>query len=434
LALNLKRNAVFSVAEAAFTACAYFLLFRIVISKLGSEALGVWSLVSAATAMARLGDMGLTAGVNRFVASAAARGRMDLARGYLDTALISVFGIYLAISVVVYPIAFLTLPAFLTGDSLQQGRSLLPYSLATLVVASASSISISAISGLQQTYKRSILSMTSTVVLMAVTYALTARLGITAFGIAQLAQAFFLLIIATFALNKQMPGANRLPAWSLQAFREMLSYSAQVQIGSIAALVYEPLVKVVMAKYGGLGSLATYEVALRLVTMAKNLIVAANQSLVSAFANIVEIDSGKLRALYHRAFRFTLFASILTLTCVILASVGVSLIVFHKIVPLFITMVCLLGIAQCINTIVVPVYMLGLGTGNLRYNVCSHLAMTILGPALGALGGSIYRDLGVVAGISVGLVAGAAILAIGYVQHFRALLDGPHGERSERLQ
>lgn len=268
--------------------------------------------------------------------------------------------------------------------------------------------------------------MTSTVVLMVVTYSLTTKLGITAFGIAQLAQAIFLLVISTMALSKQMPSDKLFPVWSRHAFQEMLSYSAQVQVGSIAALIYEPLVKVVMAKFGGLGSLATYEVALRLVTMSKNLIVAANQSLVSAFANITEVDIAKLRPLYQRAFRFTLAASLLTLVGVSVASIGVSVIVFHKIMPVFIAMVVILGIAQCINTIVVPVYMLGLGTGNLKYNVASHLVMTFMGPALGALGGFMYQDLGVVSGISVGLLAGAATLAFGYVSHFREMLNRPH--------
>ena len=76
---RVARNAAFSVAQVLLSAAALILTYRILMQSLRIEEIGLWSLIVGSAAVARLSEMGLGAGVLRFVAGDHGAGRLDRA-------------------------------------------------------------------------------------------------------------------------------------------------------------------------------------------------------------------------------------------------------------------------------------------------------------------------------------------------------------------
>ena len=96
--------------EAVASAVLVFALYRYISGALGIDQLGVWSAVLATVSAARLADLGLSAGVTRFVAREHARGEPERAEEVIDTATLTLMvtvGVLLAL---LYPLMEELLP------------------------------------------------------------------------------------------------------------------------------------------------------------------------------------------------------------------------------------------------------------------------------------------------------------------------------------
>ena len=71
---RLRANAFLSAIQVVIGAGVLFVLFRFIVQTLGTEAIGLWSLVMAVTTAVRLGELGLGASSIRFVPMHIARG------------------------------------------------------------------------------------------------------------------------------------------------------------------------------------------------------------------------------------------------------------------------------------------------------------------------------------------------------------------------
>ena len=88
--MRIARNAAASVGQVIVSALILFVLYRAILEMLGAERLGIWSVVLAAASASRIGELGLSASVTRFVAKYRAQGD-DKAAGYaVQTAAVSI--------------------------------------------------------------------------------------------------------------------------------------------------------------------------------------------------------------------------------------------------------------------------------------------------------------------------------------------------------
>src|SRR5690242_15638942 len=97
LALQGRRRAsvVASIVQVVVTGLVFFLLFRYLYERLGIEQIGVWSLVLATTSVSRIGELGLSAGVIRFVAQALGRRDEVRAAEVIQTVVVTL-GLFMA--------------------------------------------------------------------------------------------------------------------------------------------------------------------------------------------------------------------------------------------------------------------------------------------------------------------------------------------------
>src|SRR5258705_12388871 len=79
---RLIRNGVFATSQVIITTGAMFIVYRMVTHRFGLQLLGVWSSASALSALASLGDCGLSDGMVRQAAEAIGQGEWHKARAW----------------------------------------------------------------------------------------------------------------------------------------------------------------------------------------------------------------------------------------------------------------------------------------------------------------------------------------------------------------
>jgi O-antigen/teichoic acid export membrane protein len=435
--LRLSANTAASIAEVLISGLALFLLFRVLISELGVEEVGVWSLVLAATSFARIADLGVAGAMLRFVSMAQARQRMDEAVGYVETAVLSVAVAFLALVLIAYPPLYVLMAHIVPAAHEPAARALLPYALASFYVGNIAGVLLLALGGAQRLYLRSTLGAAGNIVLLAGAIALVPRFGVNGAGMAQLLQMVFLLASGWFCLRRCMPALSWFPVrWHSSAMRAMLAYGLRLQVVAIAFTLYDPMVKILMTTFGGLGMVAYYEMASRMVLQTRAVIVAANYALVPAFSDLNERGAADLSKLYSRATRATWSVAPPIMAALVACTPLISFIWLGGQQSDFIRFGIIVALGWLVNILTVPTFMLGLGTGHLIWNVRSQIAV-----AVSVAGGSLLalRNRSVTPGASarpfsagetvvkLGSIAAVATVNLAAVANPRMLTPGTWG-------
>jgi O-antigen/teichoic acid export membrane protein len=90
----------------------------------------------------------------------------------------------------------------------------------------------------------------------------------------------------------------------------------------------------------------------------------------------------------------------------------------------FVLFATLLAIGWFLNTLNAPAYFVNLGTGELRWNLVSHLVIALLNASLGFLLGLFYGGIGVVVAWVFSLVLGSSIIYLYYhIKHKIPLIE-----------
>lgn len=408
---GLQRNAGFAVAQALVSAVSLFVVYRVLISRTSVADVGTWALLMSSTSLVRAGDIGVGAGLARFVAQEHTAKNDVAAVEYICTALLGTIALYGALTAIFYFPVLALVKSFVAADQHEQVSTLLPYAFVSLNLLSISAALSSAIDGLQRADLRAKLSMASVLALVTVAMLLIPALGLVGFAIAQTLQYLVLIGLLWVALRKQLPQMPALPVqWNSRRFRSMIGFGLKLQIAGIASFLFEPLTKMLTSRYGGLESLGTYEVAQRLVTQVRNLIIAGSQTLVPAFAARAALAGDEMRTLADKATRTVARVTLLTMIATVIAAPIVSLLIFSKLDRSFLVFVAMLIPAWAFNTATAPAYFLGTGTGKVTVNLVSHVVIGCLTLVLALVLGPAYGAGGVIGGAMVSLVAGSLVI------------------------
>lgn len=272
---RIARNATFSVVQMVLGGVLLLLTYLVMMRFLTIAEIGLWSLIVGSTLLARLAELGLGAGVLRFVAG-------DLAAGRSASAARTVgMGAITATLLVALP-AFLAQPfihAYLltiTPTALHPAvAALLPPALLSVVLGTGANVIVSAIDGCQRIDLRAWLQIGSGLVQLVLTALVLPRWGLNALGQVQLAQALFLLVAGLAVLASLLrcrPGAYF--GYDGTRFRALLKFGGGMQLGAIPTLLFDPLIRVLLTTYSGLTLTGYFEMANRIVTRFYNIAIA----------------------------------------------------------------------------------------------------------------------------------------------------------------
>jgi O-antigen/teichoic acid export membrane protein len=418
---RVARNAAFSVAQVLLSATALILTYRILLQSLRIEEIGLWSLIVGSAAVARLSEMGLGAGVLRFVAGDYGRGRLDLAARTVGMACIGAAALVGVLALIVQPLLLHYLLLGTPGPLHVAARALLPAALGSVVLTTIAGVFLNAIDGCQRMDIRARLQVGSSLVQLGMTALLLPRLGLAGLGWVQLAQAGMLLIgsaICLMMLMRQPLGAYF--GFERQRLKALFLYGGGLQISGIAQLLFEPLIKVFLTGYSGLALTGYYDMANRIVLQFRSVIVAAYMAVVPhVAARGSELSVDQSRAIYRESCGLLLYVLLPYFAC-IAAGMPLALILWKgQFDALFLDVAILQLGAWWLNCLALPAYLLNVGLGRLRWNILSHVAVGIITVTLGLLLGKLLGGWGVLASGAIALAIGSLVVPIAFHREFK---------------
>lgn len=411
LSQRLISNATVSVVQTLISGLVLFILYRYLIDHLGIKQLGLWSVILASTSVARLSDMGLTGSVVKFVARYRALGDDVQAADVIQTAVISIASVMAVLCLGIYPLLDNVLALAIPAESMSLAMSILPWAVFSLWLGSVGGVFQSGLDGCQRMDIRNILMILCNLIFLLAAFWLVPNFGLMGLAIGQALQAFVLMLASWVLLRKQLKALPLLPRlWRKSKFKEMFGYSVNFQINSIAILLFDPAIKLLMSRYGGLSSTAFYEMANQLVIKLRAVIISANQALVPAVAELHETAPEQIRNVYLKTYRMLFFVTVPFYAGIYIALPLVSQLWIGHIESQFLLFGAILTLGWGLNTLTGPAYFVNLGTGHLKWNSISHVLMAVLNVVLGLILGPIFGGFGVAIAAMFALVTASGFV------------------------
>lgn len=421
---GLRRNIVSAALQSIIAMVAVFGTYRIVINAVGIEVFGLWSVLLAGAAIARVADVSGGSGLARFVAECDAGKRPTIgAVAFVHTTFLSTLGLMLLGSGLLYLLAP-PLIRYFAPDSAEQIIRLVPLALLVSVILPAlSALMCSALDGTRRVDLRAALMSTSYIVLLGTTWSLVGRYGIYGFAAALATQHLFLIISAWLVLRHVMPDLGWLPRqWSSPAFRESFGFGLSVQATAFAGLLSDPLARVLIASSGGVVAAGHYELALKLMQQLRSVFVAAIQPLVPQVAALSHSD-GNVRSLIVRSVRLAAVAGMVFVAIAVIVAPLYAHVMVKPFSPEIVIYSILLGAGYGVNLIAVPLFFGGVARGVMRWNLGSQFVMAGCIGVIGGIFAMVMGGTGVIVGQLAGLLAGAAMVGVGNAKVLEVTAD-----------
>lgn len=412
---RIPRNAAVAVAQVVVTSLFLFILYRYLLANLGIARVGVWSVVMATVSTSRLGQLGLSGSVVKYVAKYVALSDNLRVRNTIQTALITIAVMVAALGLVAYPAFGWLFHLVVPIGGLHDALKLLPYALVSLWVNAVAGVIQSGLDGCQRIDLRGYLMMLGNGLFLSVALVLIPGYGLIGLACAQILQGLFLIAFGWYLLRRSMPVLSIFPLyWNKRHFMEMLGYGANFQLISLMQMLYEPTTKLLLTHFGGLSVTGYYEMASRMVTQFRTLLTSGNQVLVPVIAEIQEHKKQKTVEIYRKSYRLMFFLAAPFYAILLAFTSFVSDIWIGHYEPVFVISSILLIGAYWVNTITAPSYFAYLGTGRLRWNSLGHIIMGLLNLILGYWFGILIGSTGPVWAWSIALTVGSMTTAVAY--------------------
>lgn len=412
---SLVTNATSSVVQIIVSGVTLVILYRYLLEMIGVAQLGVWSLVLATSSMIQVGNFGLTGIVVKHIAEYDAKGDKKSLAVAVETAVITVTCLSLILIVCAYPASKYYL-AFAIGDRLYQDAiEILPLALVAFLVQMITSIYQSGLYGCQLIVQRNGLLIAESISHLTLCMLLAPRYGLLGLAYARVAQNLMTLTASVAFLKSNVSPLSLIPyRWDLNQIKQMLGYATNFQLISFLAMLSDPITKALLGRLGTVSMVGYYEMANKLVQLFRSVIVNANQVLVPAFANLKQVQPQKVSDLYLKSTRLVTYLALPGFGLLGICAPLVSELWVGHYEPVLVWSIILLSTGWLVNTLAVPAYFVCLGTGEMRINVTSHVAMTLLNVLLALFFCRLVGGLGVVAGWSIAVAIGGLLVNIPY--------------------
>ncbi len=300
------------------------------IAHLGLERFGVWSIAGSLITSLRALDLGLGVGVSKFVAEAT--GQNDLKRANLmfwSGAVLSMF------FMTIISLAFLGSRSYFLARILRVGPDLyqeanLAFALgAAALWSSAASKTVGRLlDGLQRMdLNNAIQTLSSIGTVLGMWAMLQLNRGLPALIAVNLATSILATIAIMVLANRYLPTLRFNPGeLKLAEVRVILRYSLIVQVGSLATLMLDPLMKILIGSFLSTGFVGIYEASQRAASVLRQFMASGLAALLPASARLESIRSEAARRLYISLNRYVgIIATPATLTIILFAQIFATL-------------------------------------------------------------------------------------------------------------
>jgi len=392
-----------------------FILYRFLLDTIGVEKLGIWSVVLSTTAVTRISELGLSSSVVKFVAKYLAREDVKSAAGVVQTAIISVAILVGLILLLAYPFSDWLLGLVVPADEIGTAISILPYALVSLFITLVTSVIQSGLDGCQRVDLRSVIQMGASVFHLLVSLVLTPLYGLKGLAYAHVIQSAVVFITSWGLLGRNLKALPFIPyQWDQELFREILGYGINFQVVSAIRMLYEPTTMALLSRFGGLAAVGYFQMARRMISQVRALIVTANQVVVPFIADLQERKPGAIQDVYKLSYSLLTYLAIPLFSLIVALIPLISEVWIGHYEVMFVRFSTILAVGWFLNTLNAPAYFANLGLGELRWNTVAHVVIAVLNGGLGLFVGNIYGGTAVVVAWVVSLVIGSFVIIVPY--------------------
>jgi O-antigen/teichoic acid export membrane protein len=406
-------NASMSIGQFIVSGVTLFFLYKFLLHRLGAERFGIWSVVLATTSLVNVGNLGFSGCVVKYVAKYVA---VEDNESVIDVIHISILalGVFIGMMLgVFYVFSGGLLGLVFTPNHLAEAMSILPYAMVSVWLSVIVGVFQGALDGYQRIDHSSLLVIGRGLINLLLCFLLVPGYGLNGLAYAYAIQSGIVLVATWLTLKKLLPSLPLIPGrWDRKLFREMLKYGFHFQVISISQMLYDPITKGLLARYGGLSMTGFYEMASRMMVHLRGLLIAANQVLVPTIAALRESNPGIIRKLYQDSYEALLYIALPYFSLIVALSPVVSRVWIGYYEPDFVFFFAILSIGWLINSMYAPSYIANLGIGDLNWNAVGHVIIAVLNLVLGILLGRTYGGKAVVVAWTISLVVGSLIILI----------------------
>ena len=417
-------NAIMSVVQTISLGVVLFVLYRFLVGTIGIKGLGIWSLILATTSVVQIANLGLATSITKMVAKYTATADNDSVSRVIETSAVILGGLTGFVLLVCYPVLKKILAFVVEIESLPQALSILPQAVAAFWMMTLFSIFQAALDGLQRIDLRSVILIGSAILNLVLCVLLAPTHGLIGVAYARLAQTFLTLIVAWFVL-RYFVKLSLLP-WrcNKKLLREMIQYGIKYQTISVATMLYDPITKAMLSKFGSLSMVGYYEMINKLIQQFRALIVSTNQVLFPTIAQLYENQPDKINSIYSASYQLLFYLSVPMYAIIIIFLPALSQVWIGKYEIIFVNFGIILTLGWLLNTLASPAYFTYLGMGELRWNIAGHLAIASINFILGMLFGLALGGDGVVLAWAISLSLGSCLIYLPYhLQNNISLLE-----------
>ncbi len=407
------RNATAATTQVVISGITLFVLYRYLLDTIGVDRLGIWSVVLATTSSARFAELGFSGSVVRFVAKYIALDDWKTAGDIIQTAAISL-GLFVSLVLLLtyFPIGWV-LSRILPDEAVAEAIQILPFALASLWLNTLSGVFLSGLDGCQRVDLRAIFNILNSILMLIMAIYLVPLYGILGLAYVQLILAMLLLFLSWIFLKIEISSLPLISyRWNFRLFKEIARYGINFQMISVISLLFDPITKAMLSRYGDLSMVGYYEMAKRMVEQLRGLLTSAQQVLVPVFANLQETDRGRIREIYLETCRLQAFLALLLYGGIAALLPAVSNLWIGQFEPTFVWFSLALTLAWFLNGITTPAYFTNLGIGNIRWNMISHVIIGVGNAGFGFFLGMQFGGAGVVIAWVVSLVLGSMVVVM----------------------
>lgn len=402
---RLLGNAASAAIQTITSALLLFFLYRYLLQQLGAERLGIWAVVLASVSIGRLTDMGFAGTALKFVASALGEGNRQRAAYLLQTAAFSIAAALGIVLIIVLPMIEIILHWALPESALTEAKGILPIALISLLLTMISGVFQSGIDACHRMYIKNVLLITGNLLMIVLALWLVPEHALLGIAIAQCIQAGAMLLGSWLILRRLLPELPPVPShWRYVEFREMVGYATNFQVGMVAGLLFEPLTKILLARFGDLTLTAYFDMANQLVQKARAVIASAQQSLVPEIASIRKENQADREKLFVQAYGISFLIVVPYFLGIALMLPFISWIWIGHYQDSFVTFGILMSAGWLVASVGAVSYFYNLGTADLFWNTVNHVSTGVLNLSLSWLLGQFLPDIGVVLGATLALV------------------------------
>lgn len=167
-----------------------------------------------------------------------------------------------------------------------------------------------------------------------------------------------------------------------------------------------------------------YEMANKMIIQFRALIVSANKVLIPVIADLKEGTAEKIQSIYLSSYQLIFYLALPLYSLIIVSMPIISELWIGHYERIFVLFGALLAIGWFLNTLNAPAHYANLGTGELRWNVISHVIIALLNVVFGFLLGILYDGIGVVFAWIISLSFGSSIIYLSYhIRHKIPLIE-----------